>query len=97
MPPNGNTHTTYEAVQPKVRSDLDQASGSNHLFTRNDTHGSADKESTYNAGNTGDSGSIPGLGSYPGEGHGNPLQYSCLKNPMVRGAWRAVVHWISET
>ena len=50
------THTTYEAFQPKVRSDLDQASGSNHLFTRNDTPGSAGKESAYNAGDTGDSG-----------------------------------------
>ena len=48
------THTTYEAFQPKVRSDLDQASGSNHLFTRNDTHGSAGKESAYNAGDTGE-------------------------------------------
>lgn len=35
VPPNGNTHTTYEAVLPKVKSDPDQASGSNHLFTRN--------------------------------------------------------------
>ena len=36
-------------------------------------------------------GSIPGLGSSPGGGHGNPLQYSCLENPMDRGAWRAIV------
>ena len=36
-------------------------------------------------------GSIPGLGGSPGEGHGNPLQYSCLENPMDRGAWRATV------
>ena len=35
----------------------------------------------------GDLGSIPGLGRSPGEGHGNPLQYSCLENPMDRGAW----------
>ena len=41
---------------------------------------------------TGDVGSIPGLGRSPGEGHGNPLQCSCLKNPMDRGAWRATVH-----
>ena len=34
-------------------------------------------------------GSIPGLGRFPGEGNGNPLQYSCLENPMNRGAWRA--------
>ena len=38
--------------------------------------------------NTGDMGSIPGLGRSPGEGDGNPLQYSCLGNPMDRGAWQ---------
>ena len=37
--------------------------------------------------NAGDLGSIPGLGRSPGEGHGNPLQYSCLENPTDRGAW----------
>ena len=37
-------------------------------------------------------GSIPGLGRSPGEGNGNPLQYSCLGNPMDRGAWQATVH-----
>ena len=40
----------------------------------------------------GDLGSIPGLGRSPGGGHGNPLQYSCLENPMDRGAWWATVH-----
>ena len=38
-----------------------------------------------------DLGSIPGLGRFPGGGHGNPLKYSCLENPMDRGAWRAIV------
>ena len=42
--------------------------------------------------NGGDVGSIPGLGRSPGEGNGNPLQYSYLKNPMDRGAWQATVH-----
>ena len=42
--------------------------------------------------NAGDSGSVPGLGRSPGEGSGNPLQYSCLGNPMDRGAWWATVH-----
>ena len=46
--------------------------------------GSDDKASAYNVG---DLGSIPGLGRSPGEGNGNPLQYSCLENPMDRGAW----------
>ena len=44
------------------------------------------------AGNTRDVGSIPGLGRSPGEGNGNPLQYSCLENHMDRGAWWATVH-----
>ena len=48
--------------------------------------GSEGKESAYSAG---DLCSIPGLGRSPGEGNGNPLQYSCLKNPMDRGAWQA--------
>ena len=43
--------------------------------------------------NSGDAGSVPGLGKSPGEGNGNPLQYSCLENPMNRGAWWATVHW----
>ena len=39
---------------------------------------------------------IPGLGSSPGEGNGNPLQYSCLENPMDRGLWQAIVHGVSR-
>ena len=46
--------------------------------------------------NTGDAGLIPGWRS-PGGGHGNPLQYSCLENPMVRGAWRALVHGMAKS
>ena len=42
--------------------------------------------------NSGDPGSIPGSGRFPGEGNGSPLQYSCLENPMDRGAWWATVH-----
>ena len=44
----------------------------------------------------GDLGSIPGLGSSPGDGNGNPLQYSCLKNPMDRGAQQAIVHGVAS-
>ena len=47
--------------------------------------GSVGNKSACNAGDTGDVGSIPGLGRSPGEGHGNPFQYSCLENPMDRG------------
>jgi len=46
--------------------------------------------------NTGDDVSIPGLGTSPGEGNGNPLQYSCLGNPMDRGAQWATVHGVSK-
>ena len=45
-----------------------------------------------NAGETRDTGSIPGSGRSPGGGHGDPLQYSCLENPMELGAWWATVH-----
>ena len=51
------------------------------------------KESTCNAG---DLGSIPGLGRSPGEGNGNPLQYSCLVNSKDRAAWQAIVHGVTE-
>ena len=47
-------------------------------------------------GNIGDLGSIPGLGRSSGEGNGNPLQYSCLENPMDRGAWQAIVHGVTR-
>ena len=56
--------------------------------------GSDDKASACNAG---DPGSIPGLGRSPGEGNGNPLQYSCLENPMNRGAWWVTVHGVSKS
>ena len=49
-----------------------------------------------NAGDIGDAGLIPGSGGSPGGGHSNPLQYSCLENPMGRGAWRATVHGVVE-
>ena len=55
--------------------------------------GSEGKESTYNAGG---SGLIPQLGRSPREGNGNPLQYSCLENPMDRGAWWATIHGITK-
>ena len=57
---------------------------------------SAGSESAYNAGGLRDTGSIPGLGRSPGEGNGNPLQYSCLENPVDRGAWRATVHGVAK-
>ena len=55
------------------------------------------KESTCSAGATGDWGLIPGLGRSAGGGHGNPLQYSCLENPMNRRDWRAEVHGVAKS
>ena len=52
------------------------------------------KASAYNAG---DLGLIPGSGRSPGEGNGNPLQYSCLENPMDREAWEATVHGVAKS
>ena len=56
--------------------------------------GSEVKASACNAG---DLGLIPGLGRSPGEGNGNPLQYSCLENPMAGGAWWATVHGVAKS
>ena len=54
---------------------------------------SVGRESTCNAGGTGDEGLIPGLGRSPGEGNDNPFQYSCLENLRDRGAWQAYIPW----
>ena len=55
------------------------------------------KESACNAGATGDEGSIPGSGRSPGGGHGKPLHYSCLENPMDREAWWATFHRVAKS
>ena len=54
------------------------------------------KNPPANARDTEDSGSIPGSGRSPGGRHGKPLQYSCLENPLDRGAWRATVYRVAE-
>ena len=56
--------------------------------------GSDGKEFACNAG---EQDSIPGSGRSPGEGNGNPFQYSCLENPMDRGAWQATVHEVPKS
>ena len=55
------------------------------------------KNLPVSVGDRSDVGLIPGLGRSPGEGHGNPLQYSCLENPMDRGAWRATAHRVAKS
>ena len=59
--------------------------------------GTSGKESACQSGDAKDLGLIPGLGRSPGEGDGNPLQYSCLGNPVDRGAWWATVDGITES
>ena len=65
-----------------------------YLFTICFPGGSDGKASARNAG---DPGSILGLGRSPGEGNGNPLQYSCLENSMDGGAWKATVHGVTKS
>ena len=55
------------------------------------------KSPPANAGDIIGVGLIPGLGRFPGGSHGNPLQYSCLENPMDRGAWWAIVHRVTKS
>ena len=59
--------------------------------------GSDGKASAYNAGELRDAGSIPGLERCPGGDNGNPLQYSCLENPMDREAWRTTIHRVTKS
>ena len=59
--------------------------------------GASGKEPAYQCSRVRDSGSTPGLGRSPGGGHGNPLQYFCLENPMDRGAWQATVHRVAKS
>ena len=55
------------------------------------------KNPLANAGDVRDLSLIPELGRFPGGGHGNPIQYSCLENPMDRGAWRAAVQGVAKS
>ena len=59
--------------------------------------GASGKEPACNAGDGRDAPSMSGLGRFPGGGHGNLLQYSCLENPMGRGAWWATAHMVSKS
>ena len=56
-----------------------------------------DSNGKVSAYNEGDLGSIPGSGRSPGEGNGNPLQYTCLENPMDEGTWQTMVHGVAES
>ena len=78
--------TRIEKMQERFNKDLEEIKGF--------PGGSEVKASACNVG---DLGSIPGLGRSPGEGNCNPLQYSCLENPMDRGAWWATVHGVAKS
>ena len=69
---------------------------SRHCYFQGFPGGTVVKNPPANAGDPRDTGSIPGSGRSPGVGNGSPLQYSCLKNSMDRGAWRAALHWIAK-
>ena len=67
------------------------------IYKRKELLGLSDTSLVKNPpANAGDTGSIPGSGRYPGEGHGNPLQYSCLGNPMDRGDLWTIVHGVAK-
>ena len=68
--------------------------GRGHMYTYGGFPGSSDGNES--ACSVGDLGLIPGLGRSPGEGNGNPLQYSCLGNPTDGGAWQATVHGVTK-
>ena len=67
------------------------------LYPHKGFPGGAGGKETANTGGIRDAGSIPGWGGSPGEGPSNPLQYSCLENPMDRGARRATVHGVAKS
>ena len=92
----------HKSVSPALAtylSDLCESQRENafHTSVKRLPDGSAGKESACNAGNTGDGGLIPGSGRPPGGGNSNPLQYSCLKKSMNRGAWLATIHGIAKS
>ena len=79
----GNNYVLLRITEPLVKGIKVKVPGS-----------SDGKESAYN---TGDPGSIPGSGIFPEKGNGNPLQYSCLENPMGRGAWQSTGHGVTKS
>ena len=94
---NPNGQRSLAGYSPRGRKESDMTewlSTAQHRTTLVFPGGSDGKDSAWNEG---DLGSIPGSGRSPGEGNGNPLQYSCLENPMDRGAWWATVHVVAKS
>ena len=70
---------------------------SGYCWCQSFPHGSVVKNPPANAGDSGDSGLIPGSGRSPGGGNGNPVQYSCLENVVNRGIWQATAHRVAKS
>ena len=83
---------TYSPPVAKSRTRL-----SDFTFTLSELGLPGGSDGKESACNEGDLGSVPGWERSPGEGNGNPLQYSCLENSMDRGAWRATVHGVTKS
>ena len=77
------------------RSEIEQNKRAWAMLQKGFSGGSSGKETTCQCKRLRDAGSIPGSGRSPGEGNGNPLQHSCLENPLDRGAWQAMVHRVT--
>ena len=94
--PHPQTTSTMKAASPGPSLWVDTPSLHylSVLMAKGFSGGSDGKASAYSAG---DPGSVPGSGISPGDGNGNPLQYSCLEKPMDRGAWRATAHGVAES
>ena len=73
------------------------SSPSHENFTRVRVRVTRGKETPVIAGDVRDAGSIPRSGRFPGGGHGNPLQYYCLENPMEKEAWQATAHRVAKS
>ena len=87
----GHRHNGLDVLHRHQEGSLNQSNLVNIMGFHS---GSDDKEPACNAG---DLGLIPGSGGAPGEGNGDPLQYSCLENSMDRGTWRATVHGVTKS
>ena len=94
-PPSAIEHIFFLKISTSLEKLLLVMRNMYSPFSRNCFPGGSEVKAS--ACNAGDLSSIPGLGRPPGEGNGNPLQYSCLENPMDRGAWWATVHGVTKS
>ena len=84
-------------LEPIIQSEVSQKEKHQYSILTHIDGFPGGSEGKTSACNAGDLGSIPGSGRSPGEGNGNPLQYSCLENPMDRGAWWATVNGVAKS